>query len=120
MMHQSAPHRIAERRPIGSLTQIAEKRKVPPQIRVIGRIFGCPARPMKWRSETRALGDPERARQSAISTGYGVLGRASARGAVEIFHSRAKTLKGPTLSAPLNVRDLLVAGAGFEPATFGL
>jgi hypothetical protein len=89
MMHQSAPHRIAGRRPVGSWAQSAEKPKARPQPFVTDRIFWCPARPMKWRTETRARGDREKARQSAIfDLATLSLGRASAHGPVEIFHSR--------------------------------
>ncbi len=48
------------------------------------------------------------------------LGGASARGTVEKLHSRAKTPKGPIVVGPFDFSGLLVAGAGFEPATFGL
>jgi hypothetical protein len=48
------------------------------------------------------------------------LGGASAREMVKKLHSRLKTPKGPTGVGPFDFSGLLVAGAGFEPATFGL
>jgi len=58
--------------------------------------------------------------KAQFCSGDGVAANAPPRGTVEILHNRAKTPKGPMVSAPLIVDYLMVAGAGFEPATFGL
>jgi hypothetical protein len=76
---------------------------------------------MKSGRETAAPGAPrKRPPKRDFVLEDAVTADASERGTVEIFHSLAKTPKGPTLVGPFDFRDLMVAGAGFEPATFGL
>jgi len=100
MMHQSAPHRIAEPRPIGSLIQIAEKPKAPPQSASLVGFSGA----------QRALWSGARRRGlSAILKGppkrdFVLEGRrhgASAHRTVEIFHSQRRHQRGRLTSAPL-------------------
>ena len=75
---------------------------------------------MKWRRGTRLQVIAKTPANERFPRGTPVAERRLRRGTVEKLHSRAETPKGPTVVGPFDFSDLLVAGAGFEPATFGL
>jgi hypothetical protein len=75
---------------------------------------------MKWRKERGLPAIANTPAKARFRSGHDVAGDTFAHGTVEKLHSRAKTPKGPTVVGPFDFRYFMVAGAGFEPATFGL